>query len=220
MNVAYSGPADCPQTIPIFPLSGALLLPRGTLPLNIFEPRYLAMVDHALAASRVIGMIQPESAEDRSSMPKLFRVGCAGRLTQFAETGDGRVLISLTGIARFRVAEELTVSTPFRQCIADYTAFDGDFHPRQGEEDVDRDTVLDALKRFSEANALKIDWRSVREAANEALVNALCMMSPFGPHEKQALLEAPNLKSRAETLVAITDFELARRNSGSDIKLQ
>ncbi|GJD47622.1 Lon protease [Methylobacterium crusticola] len=220
MNVAYKGPADCPTVIPVFPLPGALLLPRGQMPLNIFEPRYLAMIDDALRTDRVIGMIQPdaEGAETPLS-PKLFRVGCAGRVTQFAETGDGRYLISLTGIARFRVEEEMSTTTGYRRCRVNFSAFGSDFHARAGEEAVDRAGVLRALRDFVDANDLKVDWAGIEEAPNEALVNALCMMSPFGPREKQAMLEAPDLKTRAEVLIAVTEMELVR-GSGSEPTLQ
>jgi uncharacterized protein len=210
MNAVYKGPADCPEAIPVFPLSGALLLPRGQMPLNIFEPRYLAMVDGALKGDRVIGMIQPDPEGGTAQTPKLYGVGCAGRITQFAETGDGRYLIQLVGIARFRVEDELSTTTPYRQCRVCYEPFTADFLPRAGEDEVDRAGVLRALRGFVEANDLKVDWRGIDEAPNEALVNALCMMSPFGPREKQALLEAPDLKTRAEALIAITEIELAR----------
>jgi uncharacterized protein len=211
MNAVYKGPADCPDLIPVFPLPGALLLPRGQMPLNIFEPRYLAMVDDALKGERVIGMIQPDPEGNGSAVtPKLYGVGCAGRITQFTETGHGRYLITLVGIARFRVEDELATTTPYRQCRVDYECFTADFLPRAGEDEVDREGVLRALSDFVEANDLKVDWRGVEQAPNEALVNALCMMSPFGPREKQALLEAPDLKSRAEALIAITEIELAR----------
>jgi Lon protease-like protein len=211
INKAYDGSDDLPKVIPVFPLSGALLLPRGELPLNIFEPRYLAMIEDAIKGHRVIGLIQPESeTEDTEKSPALQAVGCAGRLTQFAETGDGRYLITLTGIARFRILEEIAALTPYRQCRVDFAPFDSDFTPRQGEDAVDRESVLRTLREFAEANDVPVDWQSVREAPNEALVNALSMMSPYGPREKQALLEAPSLKIRAEVLVAITEFELAR----------
>ncbi|GJD62220.1 LON peptidase substrate-binding domain-containing protein [Methylobacterium frigidaeris] len=220
MNVAYKGPADCPAEIPVFPLPGALLLPRGQMPLNIFEPRYLAMVDDALRTDRVIGMIQPDAESGETPLsPKLFRVGCAGRVTQFAETGDGRYLISLTGIARFRVEEELSTTTGYRRCKVTFAPFESDFHARAGEEAVDRAGVLKALRDFVEANDLKVDWAGIEEAPNEALVNALCMMSPFGPREKQAMLEAPDLKTRAEVLIAVTEMELVR-GSGSEPTLQ
>ncbi|BAQ45340.1 LON peptidase substrate-binding domain-containing protein [Methylobacterium aquaticum] len=215
MNVAYKGPADCPVVIPVFPLPGALLLPRGQMPLNIFEPRYLAMIDDALRTDRVIGMIQPDSESGETPLsPKLFRVGCAGRVTQFAETGDGRYLISLTGIARFRVEEELSTTTGYRRCKVTFAPFESDFYARAGEEAVDRAGVLKALRDFVDANDLKVDWAGIEEAPNEALVNALCMMSPFGAREKQAMLEAPDLKTRAEVLIAVTEMELVRGAGG------
>jgi Lon protease-like protein len=211
MNAVYRGPADCPGVVPVFPLPGALLLPRGQMPLNIFEPRYLAMIDDALKTDRVIGMIQPDAeGGGTATTPTLYSVGCAGRITQFAETGDGRYLITLVGIARFRIEDELPTTTPYRQCRVSYEPFTADFLPRAGEDEVDRPGVLRALSDFVEANDLKVDWRGIEEAPNEALVNALCMMSPFGPREKQALLEAPDLKTRAEALIAITAIELAR----------
>ncbi len=144
------------------------------------------------------------------SVPKLHSIGCAGRITQFAETGDGRYLVTLTGIARFRVVDELPAVTPYRQCRVDFGPFSRDFEARAGEDQVDRDGVIRTLKLFVEANELRIDWKGIREASNEALVNALSMMSPFEPREKQALLEAPDLKTRAEILIAITEMELAR----------
>ncbi|MGD0635071.1 MAG: LON peptidase substrate-binding domain-containing protein [Beijerinckiaceae bacterium] len=202
---------DMPNVVPLFPLPGALLLPRGQLPLNIFEPRYLAMIDDALKGHRIIGMIQPDpQAVSSREAPPLFKVGCAGRISQFAESGDGRYLITLTGIARFAVVDEIAAVTPYRQAKVDFAAFQSDFRPRLGEEEVDRDSVLRALRDFAVSNSLQIDWDSIHEAPNEALVNALAMMSPFGPREKQALLEAANLKGRAEVLVAITEIELAR----------
>jgi len=221
MNVTYSGPADLPEVIPVFPLPGALLLPRGQMPLNIFEPRYLAMVDDAIKTSRVIGIVQPDTGDhSRSRISGLFEVGCLGRITQFAETGDNRYVVSLTGVARFRIHEELSVLTPYRQCAVDFEPFLADFVARAGEDEVDRPAVLASLKNFVEANQVQIDWKGISAASNEALVNALCMMAPFGPREKQALLEALDLKTRAELLVAITEIELARRDDGSEAPLQ
>ena len=220
MNAVYKGPADCPDVIPVFPLAGALLLPRGQMPLNIFEPRYLAMVDGALKTDRVIGMIQPDPEDDAAAVPKLYGVGCAGRITQFSETGDGRYLITLVGIARFRVEDELATTTAYRKCQVSYEPFAADFLARAGEDEVDRPGVLRALRGFVEANDVKVDWRGIDEAPNEALVNALCMMSPFGPREKQALLEAPDLKTRAEALIAITEIELAGDAEDSEPTLQ
>jgi uncharacterized protein len=222
MNAVYRGPADLPEVISVFPLPGALLLPRGQMPLNIFEPRYLALVDDALRdGHRLIGMIQPDPVhpgpEDR---PGLYKVGCAGRITQFAETGDNRYLLQLTGVARFRIVEELTVATDYRQCRVDFMPFADDFVARKGEEAVDRKAVLVALSDFLKANDLKADWAGIETASNEALVNALAMMSPYDPAEKQAMLEAPDLKTRAEILVAVTEIALARANTEGDPPLQ
>jgi Lon protease-like protein len=222
MNAVYEGPGDLAAVIAVFPLAGALLLPRGQMPLNIFEPRYLAMIDDALRGGhRLIGMIQPDSARPGpQDKPHLFKVGCVGRITQIAETGDGRYLLQLTGIARFRVEEELAVTTPYRQCRVSYAPFVDDFTARKGEDSVDREALLRALRDFLKANNLKADWEGIETAPNEALVNALAMMSPYGAAEKQALLEAPDLRTRAEMLVAITEMELAKKTSGGETPLQ
>jgi Lon protease-like protein len=222
MNARYRGAVDLPQVIPVFPLPGALLLPRGQMPLNIFEPRYVAMIDDALRdGHRLIGMIQPGVAHTGAALkPPLFRVGCVGRITQLAETGDGRYLIQLTGVSRFRIEEELSVSTLYRQCQVTYVPFADDFVARKGEDAVDREAVLNALRNFMKANNLQADWEGIDKAPNEALVNALSMMSPYGPAEKQALLEAPDLKTRAELLVAITEIELAKKNTEGEPQLQ
>jgi Lon protease-like protein len=217
-NVAYSGPRDMPGVIPVFPLAGALLLPRGHMPLNIFEPRYMAMVDHALAGDRLIGMVQPNP--DKSNLGGHFSVGCAGRITQMAETGDGRYLVTLTGVARFRLLPEVNARTPFLQFSVDWSPFADDYVPKKGEEGVDRNGVIEALRKFSEANNVAVDWDSVKEAPNEALVNALSMMSPYGVREKQALLEAADLKARGEMLIAITEMELAKAAGGGETPLQ
>jgi Lon protease-like protein len=194
----------------VFPLSAALLLPGGRLPLNIFEPRYLEMIDHALTGNRLVGMIQPrlDGALKADGEPELCDVGCLGRITSFAETGDGRYLISLQGVCRFRVASEVTVKTPFRQCRI--TPFLADLDAETGAEDVDRAGLLKAFRAYLKANDLDADWESVSRAENAMLVNALSMMAPYGPAEKQALLEAPDLKTRAETLIAMTEIALAR----------
>jgi Lon protease-like protein len=222
MNVAYRGPDDLPDVIPVFPLAGALLLPRGQMPLNIFEPRYLAMVDDALSSGRrLIGMIQPDTAHRGSDdRPSLYRIGCVGRITQLGETGDGRYLMELTGVARFRIVEELGVPTPYRQCRVAYAPFADDFIARKGEDAVDRAALLAALAAFLKANDLKADWDGIENAPNEALVNALAMMSPYGAAEKQALLEAPDLKTRAEILVAVTEIELAKGQTEGEPPLQ
>lgn len=222
INAEYNGPADLPKIVPVFPLPGALLLPRGQMPLNIFEPRYLQMVDDALRdGHRLIGMIQPDVTHSHSNeRPALFKVGCVGRITQLAESGDGRYILELTGVARFKVKEEKTVLTPYRQCSVDFSAFVDDFTARKGEELVDRKALLAALTQFLKANQLKVDWDGIESAPNEALVNALAMMSPYGPAEKQALLEAPDLKTRAEILIAVTEMDLAKKQTSGDPPLQ
>jgi uncharacterized protein len=227
INAEYRGPGELPEVIPVFPLPGALLLPRGQMPLNIFEPRYLAMVDDALRdGHRLIGMIQPDPSHSDSAhpgpedKPTLFKVGCVGRITQIAESGDGRYLLQLTGVARFRIVEELKVATLYRQCRVDFMPFTDDFIARKGEDDVDRKAVLVALSDFLKANDLKADWAGIESASNEALVNALAMMSPYDPAEKQAMLEAPDLKTRAEILVAVTEIALAKAKTEGDPPLQ
>ena len=222
INADYRGPADLPSVLPVFPLPGALLLPRGQMPLNIFEPRYLAMIDDALRdGHRLIGMIQPDAAHSQDEeRPALFRVGCVGRITQFAEAGDGRYILELTGVARFRVVDELSVPTAYRQCKVDFAPFTDDFTARKGEDAVDRAALLSVLRDFLKANKLKVDWDGVENAPNEALVNALAMMSPYGPPEKQAMLEAPDLKTRAEILIAVTEMDLAKKRTSGDPPLQ
>jgi uncharacterized protein len=222
MNAMYRGPGELPAIIPVFPLSGALLLPRGQMPLNIFEPRYLAMIDDTMAdRHRLVGMVQPDNAhpgpEDR---PNLYKIGCVGRITQLAETGDGRYVLELTGVARFRIIEEPHVLTPYRQARVDYRPYADDFEPRKGEDAVDREALLKALAGFLKANKLSADWDGIEKAPNEALVNALAMMSPYGSAEKQAMLEALDLKTRAEILVALTEMELARGETEGETKLQ
>jgi uncharacterized protein len=211
LNRTFSGPADMPPTIPLFPLAGALLLPRRPIQLTVFEPRYLEMLDDALTDERLIGIIQPTVEEETSDLtPELYPLGCAGRIVQYAEIGDGRCFLTLMGVARFRLKAEAPTKGPYRIAIADYSRFADDFLEGAGEAAVDREDVLATLKRFAEVNEIKVVWSDIREASNEALVNGLSMMSPCGPREKQALLEAPDLKSRAEMLVAITTIELAR----------
>ena len=214
-NARYRTAGDLPAQSAVFPLSAALLLPGGRLPLNIFEPRYLEMIDHALAGNRLVGMIQPrlDGATKADGEPELCDVGCLGRITSFAETGDGRYLISLQGVCRFRIAAEVAAKTPFRQCRI--TPFLADLDAEAGAEDVDRAGLLKAFRAYLTANDLDADWDSVSRAENAMLVNALSMMAPYGPAEKQALLEAPDLKTRAETLIAMTEIALARE-TGED----
>jgi Lon protease-like protein len=219
-NAHYRLGRDFPSTVPIFPLEGALLLPGGRMPLNIFEPRYLQMVDEAIAGPRLIGMIQPslDGALRADGEPELCNIGCVGRIIALSESGDGRYLISLQGVCRFRIVQELTAKTPFRQCrLAPFLA---DLDEDQAEAEIDRPSLLRAFRAYLQANDLEADWESVSRAENAMLVNALSMMAPYGPAEKQALLEAADLKTRAETLIAITEMALARENEDFGSSLQ
>jgi Lon protease-like protein len=211
LNRTYAAPGEMPDTIPLFPLEGVLLLPRRPLQLTVFEPRYLAMLDDALSGERLIGVIQPSEPErPMGPPPGLYPVGCAGRIVQYTEIGDGRCFLTLMGVARFRVADELDYATPYRVVAADYAPFPEDFAEGSGEAAVDRDSLISTLRRFAEVNNVKVAWNDIKKASNEALVNGLSMMSPCGPREKQALLEAPDLRSRGDMLVAITTIGLAR----------
>jgi Lon protease-like protein len=215
---------DLPVRIPIFPLAGALLLPRTQLPLNIFEPRYLAMVNDALAGDRIIGMMQPLAEETPlatdSDVPAIYGIGCAGRISSFIEVDDSRNLITLAGIARFCVVREIAAQTPYRQVEADYSSFADDLKLGHGEEIVDRQQVLATFRAYLDANGLKTDWNEVRAASNELLVNSLSSIAPFAVAEKQALLEAPSLSARAELLVALTEMSLNRSDGGLGRQLQ
>lgn len=199
-------PADLPDTIPIFPLPGALLLPRARLPLHIFEPRYLAMLEDSLKTShRLIGMVQPLEG----SMPgqsRLHDIGCAGRVTQFSETEDGRYMITLAGISRFRVREETTGFSPFRKADVTWGDFTRDLGKEEEDPGFDREVFLKLLHRYFDAADLQTDWESLEEADDELLINSLSMLCPFSLEEKQALLEAPHLSDRRETLAALMEF--------------
>jgi Lon protease-like protein len=207
----YVKASDLPQVIPVFPLGGAILLPRGQLPLNIFEPRYLNMVDDAMAGDRIIGMIQP--AGGPPDQPALTAVGCAGRITSFAETSDGRYLITLTGVSRFRAASELNMQTPYRQMRAAFAEFEADLTPPV-EGDFDRTAFLAALRLYLERRQLEIDWDTADAAPREALVNSLSMALPFEPAEKQALLEAVDLAIRTQVLTAMMTIDAAEPGDG------
>ncbi len=191
-----------PETLPLFPLTGALLLPGGQLPLNIFEPRYLAMVDAALAGDRLIGMIQP-TEEMSANRERLYDVGCAGRITSFAETGDGRYLINLTGTRRFRLAEELSSDAPYRLARPDWSAFRIDVEDDPSVAEIDRDALLDSLRAYLASENLQIEWSKAAEASPEALIVSLAMGCPFRPNEKQALLEAKTLAEQADCLMTL-----------------
>ncbi len=210
LNRTFANSSELPPTLPVFPLAGALLLPRRPIQLTVFEPRYLSMLDDALSGERLIGMIQPKAGDDaEGAAPELCEVGCVGRIVQYAEIGDGRCFLSLMGVSRFKAAQEMATLTPYRILRVDYTPYAGDFVEGAGEADVDRDGLLQALRDFAKANDLKIDWDDIHKASNETLVNSLAIMSPYGAREKQAMLEATDLRERAEILVAIAQFDLA-----------
>ncbi len=205
MSWTYNKLDDLPSTLDVFPLSGVLLLPRGQLPLNVFEPRYLALVDAALSGTRLIGMIQPTQNEEKVLKPALAAIGCAGRVTGYRENEDGRYMITLTGVCRFRVVEELATETPFRRVKADFKPFLGDLAPSD-EANFPRERLVTALKDYLSRRDLKADWKSVLSAPPETLVNALAMLCPFEPAEKQALLEAPGWAERVDTLIALLEM--------------
>lgn len=209
--------SDLPDIMPVFPLPGALLLPRSRLPLHIFEPRYLAMLDDALKTPhRLIGMIQPLGANMEAK--SLQAIGCAGRVTAFSETEDGRYMITLAGISRFRVLNEVDGFTPYRRCNVSWAGFERDLGSQETDKGFDRDLFFKLLQRYFEAEELDTDWDSLREADDELLINSLSMLCPFEPEDKQALLEAPSLETRRETLVTLIEF--AMRGGGDEEMLQ
>lgn len=201
--------AELPDKIPVFPLPGVLLLPRARLPLNIFEPRYLQMLEDTLCTPhRLVGMIQPQEVP-RGAEPCLHKIGCAGRVTSFSETEDGRYLITLTGISRFRIRDKHEGFKPYIQADVSWDSFDRDVRAPQPDHEFDRPRFLTLLGKYLNAAHLQTDWESLREAEEELLVNSLSMLCPFEPEDKQALLEAPCLQSRRETLTTLMEFELA-----------
>lgn len=205
---------DLPDVIPVFPLPGALLLPRARLPLHIFEPRYLSMLDDCLKTDhRLIGMVQPYEARGKDN---LHAIGCAGRLTQFSETEDGRYMVTLSGMSRFRVVEEVDGFTAYRRCEVNWDGFGRDLGKPETDKGFDRKAFLDNLGRFFESQGLNTDWESLEQADDELLINSLSMLCPFEPEDRQALLEAPSLSTRRETLVTLIEFAL-RGGAGEDI---
>ena len=202
----YRKAKDLPTAIPVFPLDGALLLPGGVLPLQIFEPRYLNMIDDAMAGDRIIGMIQTNGAGERAR-PGLARIGCAGRLTSYSETGDGKYLIALTGLCRFAVTDEVAAPKPYRQVQADFTPFEADLLDTDPDETFDRAPFLALLRRYLEGRGLGVEWDVVNAAPEPALINSLSMALPFAPVEKQALLEAPDLDGRRDVLTALLQID-------------
>ncbi|WP_421702073.1 LON peptidase substrate-binding domain-containing protein [Aliiroseovarius sp.] len=205
--------ADLPDALPIFPLPGAVVLPRGRLPLHIFEPRYLAMFDDALKTSgRLIGMVQPLETPAGEA---LHAIGCAGRITSFTETEDHRYMVTLSGISRFRTGAQVEGFTPYLRHQVDWSGFDRDLGKAERDPGLDRGSFLDLLVRYFQAEELQTDWDSLKEAEDELLINSLSMMCPFEPEDKQALLEAPSLQTRRETLVTLMEFALASGGTGS-----
>lgn len=204
-------PADLPATIPVFPLTGALLLPRGELPLNIFEDRYMAMVRAALATPlRLIGMIQPKG--DDAHPDKLFDVGCAGRINSFHETDDGRYLITLAGVCRFRVTSELPQQDGFRRVTPDFTPFIHDLNSAN-DLNLDRTRLLVLLKEYFHAEGLSCSWEHVKNASDDTLMTALSMICPFDSHEKQALLEAHDAIARGKTFMTLLELAVMQGRS-------
>ncbi|MEO0344519.1 MAG: LON peptidase substrate-binding domain-containing protein [Pseudomonadota bacterium] len=201
---------DLPQTIPLFPLPGALLLPRARLPLNIFEPRFLAMIEDTLKTShRLIGMIQPRDVPPGTGNPPLHQIGCAGRLTSFTETDDGRYLITLSGVSRFRILAQNEGFSPYIRGDIEWDSFQNDFAKREVDSEFDRPKFLALLKRYFEHAGLTSDWENMKDAEEELLINSLSMLCPYTAEEKQALLEAPSLQTRRETLMTLMEFALA-----------
>jgi Lon protease-like protein len=207
MPTGYRKAVDLPLAIPVFPLDGVLLLPGGQLPLNIFEPRYLNMVDDAMAGDRLIGMVQTRPGE--RELPPLAPVGCVGRITSFAETSDGRYLITLTGLCRFELGDELPVRTPYRQVRARFGPYEDDLDPDAEPPPLDRRRFLSALARYLDHRGLGIEWETAEAAPVAALINSLAMGLPFDAAEKQALLEAATLVERAEALTALLEIDAA-----------
>jgi Lon protease-like protein len=203
-----------PEIVPLFPLSGVILLPRGQLPLNVFEPRYLALVDDVLKGERMIGIVQPRDESAESARPPLFEIGGLGRITAFAETEDRRYLITLSGLSRFRIARELSVATPYRQAQAQFAEFAADRTASPDTPSLDRPALLSALRRYFTTNRIDSDWTSIERAPAESLVNSLSMIAPVAPAEKQALLEAKTVADRAYILITLIELALASQPDG------
>lgn len=206
----FTQDADLPDTIPVFPLPGALLLPRARLPLHIFEPRYLAMLDDTLKTShRLIGMIQPMDTPGEGEK-RFHTIGCAGRVTAFSETEDGRYMITLSGVSRFRITREVSGFAPYLKADVNWSGFERDIGSVEHDGKFDRDKFLSLLRRFFDDRGMETEWDSLHQAEDELLINSLSMLCPFDPEDKQALLEAPSLETRRETLVTLIEFALRR----------
>lgn len=216
--------SNLPESIPLFPLKNVILLPRSNLPLNIYEPRYLQMTDDILGGNRLIGMIQPESGFETELSADIFvplrTTGCIGRLTEFSETEDGRLLVTLTGICRFDILNEEKLDLPYRKFNVDYSKYENDLQQGHGEEEVNRENLLHILKTYLQIHELDADWDSINQSSNEFLVNTLSIISPYGAEEKQALLETTDLKSRSEVLMALAEMDIASRNDDTGTTIQ
>jgi hypothetical protein len=208
-----------PRTVPLFPLAGVLLLPGGRLPLNIFEERYLAMTRDAMAGSRLIGMVQPRQPDDDQASPQIYRIGCAGRVTSFNETEDGRFLIVVTGLCRFYVVEELSATTPYRQALVSFGRFRDDMEGGEAE-DVDSQRLIAGLRAYLESREIKVDWKAVGANPSPTVINALAMVCPFEPSEKQAILEAADFAERCRIIMALAEMALLEQGRGSGTPLQ
>lgn len=204
----FRKPEDLPQTLALFPLDGVILFPRSVLSLNVFEPRYLNLVDDSLGGERLIGIIQPAAGEDGESVPQLADVGAVGRITAFSETDDGRYLITLTGVCRFDFEQELETDTPYRQALVNYEPFAGDFR-QASDSGIDRAPLIASLKRYAQLHGFNVDWNSVEQAPTETVINVAAQLCPFDAAAKQALLEAVSLEERAQALVALVEWDNA-----------
>jgi len=208
----YHSYTDLPKSLPLFPLTGAVLLPRGQLPLNIFEPRYLEMFDYALQGDRLIGMIQPSDPMAGDMGPPLYAVGCAGRITSFNESGDGRYLVALDGVARFRITQELELRRGYRRVIADWSAYEADLGEDGGA--IDRHRLIELLQAYFRQQQLSANWEAIGQTPDERLVTSLAMICPFAPAEKQMLLEAGCLSDRAKLMMSLLEIAIAGHGAG------
>ncbi len=212
-----------PRTVPLFPLAGVLLLPGGRLPLNVFEERYLAMTRDAMAGQRLIGMVQPRQPGDDRAGPPIYRIGCAGRVTSFNETDDGRFLIVLTGLCRFHIVEELAATTPYRQALVSFGRYRHDMEENdkgKGAANVDLERLVTGLRAYLTSREIEVDWKAVGARPTPTMINALAMVCPFEPSEKQAILEAADFAERCRVITALTEMALIEQSRGPGTPLQ
>jgi Lon protease-like protein len=217
---SYNSTSDLPSKLAVFPLTGAVLFPQTQLPLNIFEPRYIQMIDEVLSSpNRIMGMIQPNLSKDDPNSKNLKKVGCAGRISSFSETGDGRYLVTLTGIARFEVDQELDTTTPYRQAMANFENYKDDLKPAN-TENIDRKSLLVLIKKYLEQKNLLIDWEIIEQSPTEQLINYSGVLVPFEPEEKQLLLETKTLTDRCKVLESLFQsyqFQNNQDNTSSEL---